>query len=78
MPAPSPKKGEDKTEWMSRCVPFFIKDDTTKGGKAAQQKQAVAICASMYERQSAKKYEDLWVERECEVLPSGFLKKKEE
>lgn len=77
MPAPTPKKGENHTEWMARCVPFFIKDNTTKGNAKGRQKQAVAICMSMYERHAAKKYEDLLVARECEVIPSGFLPKRE-
>jgi len=79
MTAPTaPRKGEDKTEWMARCVPFYIKDDTTKGGKAAQQKQAVAMCMSMFERHAAKKYEDLLVARECETIPSGFIRNRKD
>ena len=72
MPVPSPIKGDKQSEWMGRCVPFFMKENTPKAGKKSAQKQAAAICMSMYERHDAKKYEDLLVERKCETIPSGM------
>jgi len=41
---PRPKAGEEKDAYISRCVSQLIKDE----GK--EQKQALAICFSMWER----------------------------
>lgn len=43
---PEPKKGEKKSDYMTRCVPVLIKE-----GKKPDQ--AVAICNSMFD--SSKK-----------------------
>lgn len=43
MPAPKPQPDESRSDYMERCVPFFVKE-----GRA--DKQAVAICESMYDQ----------------------------
>ncbi len=40
---PKPHKGEDKKDFISRCIPIVIEDGTAK-----DQKQAVAICNSIW------------------------------
>lgn len=52
MPKPHPSK-EDQNEWMARCVPVVLKDGTAK-----DQKQAVAICLSMWKETIESKAED--------------------
>jgi len=47
---PTPNKGEKQKDYMKRCVPAVIKDGTTKDNK-----QAVAICFSMWRQHQNKK-----------------------
>jgi len=42
---PNPRKGESQKDFVSRCVPTVLKEGTTKDNK-----QAVAICYSMYKQ----------------------------
>lgn len=42
---PEPREGESRDDFMSRCVPAVLDD-----GAAESQDQAVAICASIWER----------------------------
>ena len=44
MPAP-PKPGESQANFLQRCIPEVIKDKT-----AQDQKQAAAICYSMFKK----------------------------
>jgi len=44
---PTPKAGESQQSWMSRCIPQVKADKTAK-----DQKQAVAICLSMWKKRS--------------------------
>lgn len=46
---PTPMKGESQKEFVSRCIPYVIKE-----GSAKSQDQAIAMCFSMY-RQHKKK-----------------------
>lgn len=47
---PKPNKKETKQEFLSRCIPILI-------GEGKKQKQAVAICESMYD--AAKEEEQM-------------------
>jgi len=70
---PTPKQGESRDDFTSRCVPMILKE-----GIAKNNKQAVAICSSMFDRKKKK-------ERSCYVhglhikeldkgrLVSGFI-----
>jgi hypothetical protein len=49
---PTPREGEDRKEWLKRCVPVVLED-----GTAEDQDQAVAICNSMWEENMEKKTE---------------------
>jgi len=51
MPTP-PKKGESKDKFISRCISYIVK----KEGKP--QKQAIAICNSMWRRRKMNENED--------------------
>lgn len=42
---PYPKKGEEKKDYISRCIPYVLKEVTTK-----DEKQAAAICYSMWNK----------------------------
>jgi hypothetical protein len=42
---PYPKKDEKKSDYISRCIPYVIKEGTAK-----DEKQAAAICYSMWEK----------------------------
>lgn len=42
---PYPKSGESKSEYINRCIPYVIKEGTAK-----DEKQAAAICYSMWKR----------------------------
>lgn len=42
---PYPKNGEDKSEYIDRCIPYVLKEGTAKN-----EKQAAAICYSMWEK----------------------------
>jgi len=44
---PTPKKGESKDEFISRCVKYVIDD-----GTASSVKQAVAICYSLWDKRN--------------------------
>lgn len=44
---PTPRKGETEQAFVSRCIPIVLKDGTTK-----DQKQAEAICYSMFKKRS--------------------------
>jgi hypothetical protein len=50
MPIPEPKKGQDKSEYMSECM-AFMKNET----KYPQQDQKVAICLSKWRKVNEKK-----------------------
>ncbi len=43
---PAPKKGEQKKDYMKRCIPQIIKEGN---GKGIKQPQAYAICESLWE-----------------------------
>jgi hypothetical protein len=66
---PSVKKGEPKNKFISRCVPVVMKEGTAKDNK-----QAVAICSSMYD-QHKKKHKSRGSEIMAELLDN--LNKKE-
>ncbi|MFW6129699.1 MAG: hypothetical protein ACOC56_00860 [Atribacterota bacterium] len=42
---PLPKKGEEKDKYIERCIPIVIDHGTAK-----TEKQAVAICYSMWDQ----------------------------
>lgn len=42
---PYPKEGESKSDYISRCIPYVMKEGTAKDNK-----QAAAICYSMWEK----------------------------
>ena len=50
---PKPKKGETKNDFISRCIPIILEDGTTQN-----QKQAVAICYSIWRREGEDDPED--------------------
>ena len=47
---PTPRKGEKKPAFISRCIPIVINDGTAK-----DQKQAAAICYSLWAKSKGKK-----------------------
>jgi len=52
---PVPKKGESRKDFISRCIPFVIREGTTK-----DPKQATAICNSIWrKKKGVKKSTDL-------------------
>ena len=42
---PYPKENETKSEYISRCIPYVVKEGTAK-----DEKQAAAICYSMWDK----------------------------
>jgi len=46
---PKPAKGESQKDFVSRCIPYVMKE-----GAAKDNKQAAAICYSMWERKGGK------------------------
>ena len=61
---PKPNKGEKVKDFISRCVEQVMKDGTTKDNK-----QAVAICYSIYRESNKKKEKGVSV---------GYLKSLEQ
>ena len=47
---PTPIKGENENDFVSRCIPVVIKEGTAKDSS-----QAAAICFSMLKRRNKKK-----------------------
>lgn len=47
---PAPRKKEKRYKFMARCIPVVIEK-----GTAQNLKQAVAICAALYEQPARKK-----------------------
>jgi len=47
---PTPRKGENKEDYISRCIPQVQEDGTAK-----DPKQAAAICYSMWSRKNENK-----------------------
>ena len=41
---PTPRKGESKADYVSRCIPVVMSEGTAKNAS-----QAAAICHSMYD-----------------------------
>ena len=52
MPIPTPNKGENKQDFISRCIPIVLEDKTAK-----DQDQAVAICNSLWDQSKKSKDE---------------------
>jgi len=46
---PTPRERETRKEWMKRCIPVVLEDET-----AENQDQAVAICNSIWEKREMK------------------------
>ena len=44
---PHPESGEEKKDFMKRCIPYVIHE-----GTAAHSKQAAAICYSIWDREN--------------------------
>jgi len=44
---PIPNKGESKSEYISKCIPYIMKKGTAKS-----QEQAAAICYSIWEKRA--------------------------
>lgn len=63
---PEPRPGESKDEYISRCIPFLMK----KEGK--EQKQAAAICYSIWERKNEMNVIDKIDKILNEVSITGF------
>lgn len=47
---PRPGKAENESKFISRCIPFLIND-----GTAQDNKQAAAICYSIWAKRNEKK-----------------------
>lgn len=47
---PTPKRNEKRSDFVSRCIPIVLED-----GTAEDQKQAAAVCYSMYKQAKEKK-----------------------
>lgn len=65
---PTPKPNESQKDFVSRCVPMVMNEGTTK-----DQKQAVAICYSMFRQHHEKMKSDL-TEFSLTVLSTGLNK----
>lgn len=65
MPYPK-KKNETKSEYISRCIPYVVKEGTAK-----DEKQAAAICYSMWDK---KKNE----EKMSNIIDKYILNEKKE
>ena len=46
---PTPNKGEKQKDYISRCIPMVMKEGTAK-----DQKQAAAVCFSMWKQHKSK------------------------
>ncbi len=46
---PTPEKGESQKDFLKRCIPIVMNE-----GTAENNKQAVAICASMFKQKQKK------------------------
>ncbi len=47
---PTPGRNESQQEFVSRCIPIVLKD-----GTATDQKQAAAVCYSMWREAKSKR-----------------------
>lgn len=47
---PTPNKGENRKDYIKRCVPYVIDE-----GTAANPKQAVAVCHSLWKQHRNKR-----------------------
>ncbi|HSG31040.1 MAG TPA: hypothetical protein VLB82_05785 [Thermodesulfobacteriota bacterium] len=45
---PTPRRGENKDDFMKRCIPQVV-------GEGKPQEQAIAICSSLWEQNKPKK-----------------------
>ncbi len=66
---PTPRKNEKKDDYMKRCVPMVMEEGTAKDNK-----QAVAICMSMFKQHKKK-----MMSRGAEIMEevANILKPKE-
>jgi hypothetical protein len=60
---PTPKKGESKKDYVSRCIPIVLEEGTAK-----DQQQAAAICYSMYDQHKEKEEADAMTTNEKDSL----------
>ena len=73
---PTPRPNETEEEYVSRCIPIV-----TKEGTAKNEKQAAAICYSMYKKKNEdilKKIDDYILESEemvCEIKYKKVIRK---
>jgi len=74
---PKPKEGESRKDFVGRCVPIVMDEGTAKDNK-----QAVAVCNSMYEKKESKKEQSGHLSKvrgieikevEGEFYASGFI-----
>lgn len=57
---PKPKKGERKKTFIKRCIPYLYKEEPdTLTSKKHKNKQAYAICNSLYDDKNKKKNENI-------------------
>ena len=66
---PTPNKGESQKDYVSRCIPTVMKEGTAK-----DQKQAAAVCFSMY-KQHQKNQRKTKGEKLVEALGAWLNKK---
>jgi hypothetical protein len=52
---PSVKPGESEKDFVSRCIPIVMREH-----EGMENKQAVAICYSIYKNKDKKNEEILW------------------
>lgn len=64
MPLPTPKKGENQNEFVSRCTSFAV-------GEGMPQKQAVAACFSTWSRTKSKM--SLKFNYQVPIIESAFI-----
>lgn len=63
---PDPKEGESRDDFVERCIPVVLKD-----GTAEDQKQAVAICNSMWEQSKKTTHQVKILEQDDNIATVG-------
>jgi len=69
---PTPREGEERDEFMERCIPQVIDD-----GTAEDQDQAVAVCSSMWEQAQEGEEEQEGKMKIVKTVPIKILERKE-
>jgi len=63
---PTPRKGEKQSDFVSRCIPIVLEEGTAK-----DQKQAAAVCYSMYKQKKEKSMSNVNLSADVQTFASA-------